>query len=103
MPANITTLQSKNSSFVWINIVNAGREEISYLRKKYKFQEADLRDSYAKSTAQRPKFYTRSGYSFLILQFPLYNKTTRTVDAEEIDFFISETHHDFRTIQGFCV
>lgn len=90
MPTNITTLKSGRGGFVWLNIVNAKREEISYLRKKYKFQEMDLRDSYANNIAQRPKFYSRNGYSFLILQFPLYNRKTRTVDAEEIDFFIGD-------------
>jgi magnesium transporter len=50
----------------------------------------DLRDTYAGNTAQRPKFYTRGNYSFLILQFPFYNRKSRTVDAEEIDFFIGD-------------
>jgi len=90
MPTNITTLKSNRGEFIWLNIVNAKREEISYLRKKYKFQEMDLRDSLAGNLAQRPKFYSRNGYSFLILQFPLYNRKTRTVDAEEIDFFIGD-------------
>lgn len=90
MPDNITTLKSASNSFVWINIINAQKEEISYLRKKYKFIELDLRDALAKNIAQRPKFYIRNKYSFLILQFPIYNKKTRTVDAEEIEFFIGD-------------
>jgi magnesium transporter len=73
-----------------MNIANAKRDEISYLRKKFKFIDLDLRDSYASNIAQRPKFYNRSGYSFLILQFPIYNRKTRTVDAEEVDFFIGD-------------
>ncbi|MFA6526221.1 MAG: magnesium transporter CorA family protein [Candidatus Buchananbacteria bacterium] len=88
MSDNITTLKTAGNNFVWINIVNAQKDELSYLRKKYKFIELDLRDSMAKNIAQRPKFYIRNSYSFLILQFPVYNKKTRTVDAEEVDFFI---------------
>lgn len=88
MPENITTLKSQTGGFSWINITAAKKSEIDYLRKKYKFNELDLRDSYAQNTAQRPKFYVRNGYSFLILQFPVYNKKNRTVDAEEVDFFI---------------
>jgi len=88
MPDNITTLKSSGNSFVWINIINAQKDEIAYLRKKYKFIELDLRDAMGKNIAQRPKFYVRNKYSFLILQFPIYNKNTRTVDAAEIDFFI---------------
>lgn len=90
MPDNITTLKTAGNNFVWINISNAQKDEISYLRKKYKFIELDLRDTLAKNIAQRPKFYIRNRYSFLILQFPVYNKKTRTVDAEEIDFFIGD-------------
>lgn len=90
MPSNITTIKSPIDDFVWINIINAQKEEIQYLSKKYKFLEIDLRDSHAKNTAQRPKFYVRNGYSFLILQFPTYNKKTRTFDAEEVDFFIGD-------------
>jgi len=87
MPENITTLKTDGNNFVWINIVNARKDELSYLRKKYKFIELDLRDSLSSNVAQRPKFYIRNNYSFLILQFPIYNKKTRTVDAEEINFF----------------
>jgi len=92
MPDNITTLKINGSNFVWINIVNAQKEQLSYLRKKFKFIELDLRDTLAKNIAQRPKFYIRNRYSFLILQFPIYNKKTRTVDAEEIDFFIGDNY-----------
>lgn len=88
MPDNITTLKSNGNPLVWINIINAQKDEIAYLRKKFKFIELDLRDAMGKNIAQRPKFYVRNKYSFLILQFPLYNKNTRTVDAAEIDFFI---------------
>lgn len=90
MPDNITAIKTAGGNFSWINIVNAQKDELSYLRKKFKFIELDLRDAMAKNIAQRPKFYIRNRYSFLILQFPVYNKKTRTVDAEEIDFFIGD-------------
>ena len=86
---NITTIKSNDGSFSWINIVNAAKKEIDYLKRKYKFEPADLGDSYAKKYAQRPKFNIRNDYCFLILQFPVYNKKTRIIHAEEIDFFIS--------------
>ncbi len=88
MPDNINTLKSSTGGFTWVNILNARKPEIDYLKKKYKFDDLDLRDSYAGNTAQRPKFYIRNNYSFLILQFPVFNKKTRTIDAEEVNFFI---------------
>jgi magnesium transporter len=90
MLENINTLKSPKGHLTWTSIVGAKKPEIEYLRKKYKFNELDLRDSYSQNIAQRPKFYIRNGYSFLILQFPVFNKKTRTVDAEEVDFFISD-------------
>jgi magnesium transporter len=89
---NISTIKSSTNDLIWANIVNAKKEEISYLRKKYKFSDIDLRDAQASLTAQRPKFYTRNGYSFLILQFPVFNKKTRTIEAEEVDFFIGKNY-----------
>jgi magnesium transporter len=65
---------------------------VDYLRRKYKFNELDLKDAYADKYAQRPKFYVRNGYSFLILQFPVYNTKTRAIEAEEIDFFIGHNY-----------
>jgi len=90
MTKNITTIKSKDSSLTWINIVNAGKKEINYLARKYKFNELDLKDSFAAQYAQRPKFYHRNNYSFLILQFPVYNEKNRAIEPEELDFFISK-------------
>jgi len=92
MPDNINTLKSQKGNSTWTSIVHAQKAEIAYLRKKFKFNEIDLRDSYAKNIAQRPKFYIRGNYSFLILQFPVFNKKTRTIEAEEVDFFIGKNH-----------
>lgn len=92
MPSkNITNLNATKANFNWINIINPQKEEIDYLRNKFKFNELDLKDAYAKNESQRPKFYVRNDYSFLILQFPVYNEKTGTVDAEEVNFFIGPT------------
>lgn len=89
MTKNITTLKSSKGNLTWINIINARKKEIDYLQRRYKFHEIDLKDSFASHYAQRPKFYQRNGYCFLILQFPFYNPKNRTIEAAEIDFFIS--------------
>lgn len=85
---NISSIQSKSGSIAWINITNAGDKEIDYLKRKFKFDAADLADSYAKKSAQRAKFNQRNSYSFFILQFPAYNKAKREIVAEEVDFFL---------------
>lgn len=90
MTKNITTLKSKDGRLTWININNAKKKEIDYLKRKYKFNDIDLNDSFASQYAQRPKFYNRHNYCFLILQFPFYDPKTRKIEPEEIDFFITK-------------
>lgn len=89
---NITSIKSKRGNLTWINIINPQRGEIDYLEKRYKFSEIDLNDTHMKRIAERPKFHQRRDYGFLILQFPLYNKKTRTIEAEEINFFFGENY-----------
>lgn len=71
----------------WINIVNAGKDEIEYLRKKYKFGLSHLQASSSKIFAQRPTFTVSDdgSYSFFILHFPIL-KNGKIVPAE-IDIF----------------
>ncbi len=92
MEKGIESINSAKGRLTWINIVNAQKKEVDYLRRKYKFNELDLKDAFADKYAQRPKFYVRNGYSFLILQFPVYNNKTRAIEAEEIDFFIGSNY-----------
>ena len=90
MPDNISITKSSKSGLSWINVINAKDKEIDYLKKKYKFKELDLQDSYAANYAQRPKFHERNNYFFLILQFPYYNRKEQEICAEEIDFFVTK-------------
>ena len=82
-----TTIKVKDG-ITWINIVNASKADLTQLKRKFKFLEIDLKDSYPNQNAQRPKFYLRHTYAFLILQFPIYNTKQRVVTPEEVDFFI---------------
>ncbi|MGE5425976.1 MAG: magnesium transporter CorA family protein [Bacillota bacterium] len=71
----------------WINIVDAGKKEIEYLRKQFGFNLEHLRASTANSFSQRPMVAEENGYLFLILHFPTYFKGR--IIAGEIEFFIS--------------
>jgi magnesium transporter len=92
MRNKIESLKSGGGDITWINIVNAQKKEIEYLRRKFKFNDFDLEDSYGRKHAQRLKFHVRNNYCFIILQFPIYNRQTKTVSTEEIDFFITKNH-----------
>ena len=82
----------KTSKLSWLNISNASEKEISYLRKKFKFNQFDLDDSYAHKHAQRPKLIIRPNYLFLVLLFPVYNRKKREIIPAEIDIFITKDH-----------
>lgn len=70
----------------WVNITNAGKNEVNYLRKRYKFDLTHLRIAMASVFSQRPQIFKGSDYLFLILHFPVL-KDNKIV-AGEIDFFV---------------
>jgi len=82
----------KTDKVTWLNITQAGKKEIDYLDKNFKFHSLDLEDSYASRFAQRPKINKHSNYLFLILLFPFYNRKRREILTSEIDLFITPNH-----------
>ncbi len=76
-----------SSPLKWIDIANPGKEEIEYLRKKYKFNLKHLQSSSAKVISERPQLEKTDAYLFIILQFPVLSKE-KIIKGEEIDFFI---------------
>lgn len=71
----------------WLNINNAGAEEIEYLRKKYNFKLAHLRAATVKANSQRPLVVHETGYMFMILHFPVPS-SANGMETAEIEFFI---------------
>jgi magnesium transporter len=77
-------------SVEWINVFDAGKDEIEYLRKKYKFDLNHLKASLGRSLAQRPLVEQGEGYLFIILHFPIY--IFDAITTAEIDFFVGENY-----------
>jgi magnesium transporter len=89
------TNPQKNNSITWINIHDAGKTEIEFLRKKYNFKLPQLQASSAKSSSQRPMVVHEEDYVFLILHFPYTTEhhgdkkeSNGRIIAAEIEFFI---------------
>lgn len=73
----------------WQNIGHADEAAVKFLRKNYKFlSEDDILEILP--PIQRPKFAERTSYLFMILLFPHYNRSTKKIELEEIDFFIGK-------------
>lgn len=70
----------------WINIINAGKNEIDYLRKNYNFNLVHLKAAAASVSFQRPMIFKGDGYLCLVLHFPAFKG--ENIVASEIDFFV---------------
>lgn len=82
--------RNNNSGLRWLNIINAGKQEINYLRKNYNFDLGHLRSIAASVLSQRPLIFRGQQYLFLILHFPSVSEG-RVVPGE-VDFFVG---HNF--------
>ncbi len=80
---------TKTNQVTWLNITSAGKKELDYLAKNFKFHPLDLEDARADRYAQRPKVNDQPNYLFLILLFPYYYRRGREIIASEVDFFIT--------------
>lgn len=78
--------RTANKKVTWVNVLNASKKEIEYLRKKYGFQLSHLQQCSANVFTQRPAIHHYDGYIFVILHFPII--VDNTVVVTEVDFFI---------------
>lgn len=78
--------RNETNGIRWVNVNNAGKSEINYLRKNYNFDLNHLRSAAASILSQRPQIFKTSRYLFLILHFPAI-KDGRVFPAE-VDFFV---------------
>ncbi len=73
----------------WLDMVQPGNEQVSLLRDRYNFHPLHLED--VLSRLQRPKIDNNpeSGgeYVFLVLHFPVFDKTNRLAVVSELDIF----------------
>lgn len=80
----------KTNGFRWINIIDADRGEIDFLRHNFPFHPLDLEDTLI--SGQRPRIEKHEDHFFLVLIFPVYNRQTREIEPSEIDFFVSKDY-----------
>ncbi|MFA5051718.1 MAG: magnesium transporter CorA family protein [Patescibacteria group bacterium] len=87
----IQELQGKHMR--WINLTNVRQisdPEITYLKKNFHFHPLNLKDCLM--NGQRPKIDVYDDYLFLVMLFPLYNRSTGEILSAEIDFFVSRDY-----------
>lgn len=100
----VLTKRDDKDDIIWLNISNARKKEIEYLRKNFQFKLAHLRSSSGLSRTPRPIVEKTDDYLFIILHFPIMEDGV--IKAEEIDFFIGDDyiitlHNNVKTLNDF--
>jgi magnesium transporter len=70
----------------WINITRPRLADQDWLEEQYGFHPLDFEDVYSRN--QRPKLDVYDDYLFIVLQFPVYEKTAERLVSAELDLFI---------------
>lgn len=100
----IDTRDDQINDITWLNISNAKKNEIEYLRKNFKFSLNHLRSSSGGAKTHRPLVEKTEDYLFIILHFPVMQNGI--IKSEEIDFFIGDDfiitlHNNVNSLNNF--
>ncbi len=74
------------SGLRWINITRPRLADQDWLEEGFGFHPLDFEDVYSRN--QRPKLDSYDDYLFIVLQFPVFEKTTGRLISTELDLFI---------------
>ncbi|MEA2088554.1 MAG: magnesium transporter CorA family protein [Patescibacteria group bacterium] len=93
MPIEILTNKTQDKKNQrWINVSNAKKKEIEYLKKNFNFNLKNLSASFAHTYSQRTQIEKYPKYLFIILRFPVLDKEKQEIIVSEIDCFVSKNY-----------
>ncbi|MDD5312366.1 MAG: magnesium transporter CorA family protein [Dehalococcoidia bacterium] len=72
----------------WYYIEKPSEREVQYLADNFHFHTLALDDVLSK--VQRPKIDDYGSYLFIVLHFPVFDKTNRVTTPSELDIFVGE-------------
>src|SRR5438046_6698621 len=80
------------NGLTWVHLDSPTLEEAELLQQRFGWHPLDLED--VMSRRQRPKIdeYADEGYLFVVLHFPVYDKTIQRLNAGELDAFIGQDY-----------
>jgi magnesium transporter len=70
----------------WINITRPRFADRDWLEERFGFHPLDFEDVYSRN--QRPKLDSYDDYIFIVLQFPVFEKTQGRLMSAELDLFV---------------
>src|SRR5690348_14760046 len=80
----VETVQS--SGLRWVNIERPSPLECAWLEEQFGFHALDLEDVLSRN--QRPKIDEYPEYLFIVLHFPVFDRTVGRLNAGELDIFV---------------
>jgi magnesium transporter len=80
-PAELTA-----NGLTWIHLDSPTAEEATALAERFGWHPLDIEDVLSKR--QRPKIDEYEDYRFVVLHFPVYDKTAKRLNAGELDVFV---------------
>jgi magnesium transporter len=93
-PARATPQQRhiEHAGLTWLDVVEPTVAHVTYLRERYAFDALALED--VLSQIERPKLdsFSQDEYLFIVLQFPLIDKSQRIAGAGEVDLFVGRDY-----------
>jgi len=82
----------EHAGLLWLDVIEPTVASVTHLRERYAFDPLALED--VLSQIQRPKLdsYAQGEYLFLVLQFPVLDKSQRVGGAGEVDLFVGRDY-----------
>ena len=90
--ANSQQRQVEHSGLTWLDMLHPTVAQVAYLRERFSFDPLTLEDVLSK--IQRPKLdvYAADEYLFIVLHFPVLDKTNRVAASSEVDIFVGRDY-----------
>lgn len=77
----------EHGGLLWVNVSRQTEKDLSAIQKRFNLDVQDIKESLP--PFQRAKIVRRGGYYFMVLHFPVFDRTTRRLGFTEVDFFLS--------------
>jgi magnesium transporter len=74
----------------WVNIERPSQLEMAWLEEHFDFHPLDFEDVLSRN--QRPKIDEYPDYLFIVLHFPVFDRTVGRLNAGELDIFVGQDY-----------
>lgn len=80
----------EQGGLLWVNVSRQTEKDLSAIQKRFNLDVQDIKESLP--PFQRAKIVKREKYYFMVLHFPVFDRTSRRLGFTEVDFFLSANY-----------